>query len=182
MPGSQELTLLGRLGKYDLSMKARPESRWRYLPLIGPLVLFRLGANIRFRVDIETINIGPDAPPWTDFPEGIESERLVLFLNGKPHGTDDIVFEVPSSIGGKVSLTTDAYFLQVIGDAEMRLNGGGGPGYGFYAFRVWEPALTVVNWTMALLAGVAGGLIVWAINVLTSNDPMPPSLPTGGSQ
>ena len=181
MPGSQELLLLGRLGKYDLSMKVRPESRWQHVKLIGPLMLFRLSANIRFRVDIETTNIGPDAPPWTDFPNMQWSERLVFFLNSEPCTTNRLKFEVPSSVGGKVSLTTDTYFLQVIGDAELRLNSGAGPGYGCYSFRVWEPVLSVVNWTMALVAGGVGALIVWAIGALAGGDPTPPFLSTGGS-
>ena len=82
-------------------MKVRPESRWRHLKLIGPLMLFRLGANIRFRVDIQTTKIGPDDPPWTDSPDMKWSERLVLFLNGEPYGTKPVEIEVPSTIGGK---------------------------------------------------------------------------------
>jgi len=182
MPGSRELLVIGVLGKYDLSMKVRPESRWRHLKLIGPLMLFRLGAGIRFRVDIQTIKVGPDAPPWTDFPDMKWSERLVLFLNGEPYDTKPVEIEVPSTIGGKVSFTTDAYFLQAIGDAELRLRSGGGPGSACYVFRVWEPALSVVNWTMALLAGIAGGVIVWAINHFTSDKVTLPFAPTSWNQ
>lgn len=181
MPGSQELLLNGLLGKYQISMKVRPESRWRHFKLIGPLMLFRLGANIKFRVDIETTKIGPDDPPWTDVETMDESERLVLHLNGERYSSNEIEFKVPAIVGGKVSVTTETYFLQVVGDGELRLDVGNGPRHSFYAFRVWEPAWSVVNWGMALVAGGFGAVLVWAIQTLSGGDATPPPGPTGGS-
>ena len=165
MPGSQEL-LLG-IGPYHISLKVYPKSRLRHLKLIGPLILFHLGANIRFRVDIQTTKIEPNSIYQTNFDRN-HSYPLVIFLNNQPSGTNRIEFEIPDTIGEKVSLITDTYFLQTIGDGDLRLSSGAGAGSACYAFRIWDPALSVINWTVVFLTAIISIVVGWAIGRLTS--------------
>lgn len=159
MPGAQELRLVA-LDKYDLSIKVRPESLWRFIPILGSLRMFRLGAGVTFRLNIETKRILDRESGWS---QSTWTERFALVVADTPYGTQSVTFNVPKTIGGKISALTEPYFLQVTGDTTLRLSSGSGRAYSCYAFRVWEPALSMVNWGMALIAGVLGGVIGWAI-------------------
>ena len=170
MPGSQELHLGTMANDYSLHVKVRPKSQWRYLPLIGPLMLFRLGANVQFHVNLRWTRADYDDRdsdlPWEALAGRSERLRLILFMNGEPQGTKIEYFVAPDTLDSKVYFDLDAFFFAFTGDAQLRMSSGDGPDRSCYAFRVWDPGLSVVNWTMAGFAGVIGGVIVWALGKL----------------
>lgn len=179
MPGSRNLLMGCGEGRYQVLLKVHPNSWLRYIPLFGQLRLFRMGALVSFKFHITTVEVNESLPEVND---GKQSERIILLANGMPHNTIWLEFTIPNKVGGKTTATTDSFFLEFTGDAQLRIRSGSYAADTCYTFQVQEPAMAVVNWTIGLLAGVAGGLIVWLIGVLTGNDVTPPSGPTGGSR
>jgi hypothetical protein len=169
-------------GRYDWRVTVRPVSWLRFVPLAGQIWIYRLGAMVSFRCTIECIAVHDETDEIVDpsgwVEEGQEAQvnlSAALLLGGESHGGTSWNFLVTELCdkGAKDDCTMGPYFLSETGDA--RINGRiWGLHEPLYAFQVHEPKLTFATWTIALIAGAAGSLLIYLAKSLFGGSGAPP--------
>ena len=144
MPGSQKVILTDQseIVSRDIEIKTRPTSLWRWVPGLGPLVMFRLGASASFRLDFKLLS---------EDVEGRDRDgslRVALLIPGNVVAAQDISFPYPQR-GRNTFVCAEGFFLNGLGHSQLTISQKAS-----YTFDIWEPAFAIVNWGMVLVAVV----------------------------
>ena len=152
--------------------------------------MYRLGAHVTFRGEIKCLSIvdlddgqltrldekkeffrkARKKPPQLEFQSGLllpdglrEIERVSLPL------------EEIEGVGRTAKFDLGPFFLASTGDARVHSDLRGRPDNDLFAFHVHEPGLAIVNWLIAVVAGLVGAGAATLIQYLLENgDAMPP--------
>lgn len=173
MPGSQTVPLRGYGGdKYGLTITAKPTTFWRHIPGIGMAWTFRLGAKVKFELEVKCTSIseleGEAERLWTEHER--ESQRqgkpveyvvqLVSIMGDEKKKREDrIYFPAPKKTGECWKRTLPALFLEASGDGSLRVVPVHGGWDTLYTYNVQELAYPTLNWVMAFVASLIGGAI-----------------------
>ena len=166
MPGGQGVTYPALFGGVEVHVSLQRASKWRFLPFFGNLFIFKLGNLVKFKLVFTLLRkevIDELERSFTSH-NGKGNVQLGLIINGKDYHWQDVEFVIPQE-GRDTCAVTKEYFLEQTGGAHLRL--GRAMGTTIYTFEVWEPALSLVNWMVAISAGLLGGsvsgLLVWLL-------------------
>ena len=112
-------------------IRIRPTSLWRFIPGLGPLVLFRLGAIASFRLDFRLLSQD------VTVAAGEEGQlALQLWISGHRIHRKEVTFPYPRH-GHDTFTRTDGFFCSDEGHAELTFHGSV-----IYTFYVWELAIS----------------------------------------
>ncbi len=152
------------LGTEEVEIKAWPDSKWRFIPTIGHLWLFRLGIHVVFRVQIRLLRSIPIDSPLPLSQKGyVEKRGDVLRISFEREGTEsshrreqDVFFIVPRICGEYTEVRTQPFYPTALGTHELKMGW-----VNLYACEIWEPSTGLINWLVALLAGGVGAFCTW---------------------
>ena len=119
MAGTNKVTVKVSNGKYTLELETKPALAWRYVSVLGSILLFRLGGHTDFAVRVKCIEADGTKQA---IPEAVSEFKLVLWVADEPRATQQVTFKTPVAEGqiGKAN-TDQPYFLSPPGDAELRI-------------------------------------------------------------
>ena len=149
MPGPQTIIHVDKSQEVtrNVEIKTRPSSLWRRVPGLGPLIMFRLGASVVFKIDFKLLSED------VEDREEDGSLDLRLLIQGNVLTREHISFPYPQR-GRNTVVYTEDFFLDGLGHSQLTIQA-----VTSYAFDIREPAYAIVNWGMVLVAGSLGGLI-----------------------
>ena len=158
MPGSQRFKKdVG--GGYSVIATVKSRSRWRFLPILGPALTYTLGRRVSFRIGVRLIK-GSDELGQSLLDVGVD-EDVWLEIDGDSIGSTALRFTLVELLSNKdkmVKVDTPDFFLTRTGHGELRI-GIPSPDQSVYTFEIWEPAISAINWLVAILAGSLGAAI-----------------------
>ena len=161
MPGARPIRHINFVGgnyRFECEIACRPRSLWRLIWGIGPLVMFRNGALATFDLRFKLLGFLDEPPAGTN--PGVNGLDLGIWIGRELKETKRIYFRVPQE-GQDTFVECDPLFLNGLGHAEITVDEESA-----YSFDVWEPAYSIVNWGMLLLAVAAGGVLGFILSLL----------------